>query len=253
MTFRRAALVKANIATFLRGSALEWYTSELSDFDRDALNNNLGVKSWINTLFHRFKVPTSVALVLLTDETYSLEYACARRPPAQYVRAIMRHGIGYNIVNVANQLFFAYCGIAPELRVFILPPTKSTKSSDFICTLEEKQEVWHKMMATPTAPHRYYNPARRSLPSPYRPPLPSQYEAFLRYHSQQRMPQAQLSWRIPERPSGLAQPTQPARPQRQYTPQPFRQSFISQRQHYPKQCSRLLSAPNAVLRVAPDI
>lgn len=103
VTFKGAALVKANMAMSLRGSALEWYTSELSNFDRNALNNNPGVKSWINTLFHRFKVPTNVALGLLTDETYSLEDARACRPAAQYVKAIMRHGIGCNIVDVANQ------------------------------------------------------------------------------------------------------------------------------------------------------
>ncbi len=89
VTFKGAALVKANVATSFRGSALEWYTSELSDFDRDAFNNDPGVKSWINTLSHRFKVPTSVALGLLTDKTYSFKDARACRPPVQYGRAIM--------------------------------------------------------------------------------------------------------------------------------------------------------------------
>ena len=45
VTFRGAALVKANIASSLRGFALEWYTSKLSNFDRNTLNNNPGVKS----------------------------------------------------------------------------------------------------------------------------------------------------------------------------------------------------------------
>ena len=72
MTFRRAAFVKSNIATSLQDFALEWYTSGLSNFDCDALNNDPGVKSWVNILFHCFKVPTSVALGLPTDETYSL-------------------------------------------------------------------------------------------------------------------------------------------------------------------------------------
>ena len=45
VTFKGAAFVKANIATSFRGSALEWYTFELSNFDRDALNNDTGVKS----------------------------------------------------------------------------------------------------------------------------------------------------------------------------------------------------------------
>ncbi len=231
--FKGAALVKANVATSLRGSALEWYTSELSNFDRDALNNDPGVKSWINTLFHRFKVPTSVALGLLTDETYSLEDARARRPPAQYVWAIMRHGIGCNIVDVANQLSFAYRGLAPELRVFVTPPTEATRAFDFIRALEEKQEVWHEMMTAPAAPPRYYNPARRPSPSSYRPPLPSQPEAFSRYQSQQRIPHTQLPWRGPERPSGFTQPTTTGAMQRQYSPQSFRQTFMPQRQHYP--------------------
>ena len=102
VTFRGASLVKTNIATSLRGSALEWYTSELSDFNRDALKNDPGLKSWVNILSHHFKVPMSVALGLLTDENYTLDDARTRRPLAQYVCAIMRHGIGCNIVDVAN-------------------------------------------------------------------------------------------------------------------------------------------------------
>ena len=179
VTFRDAALVKANIATSLRGSALEWYNSELSNLDRDVVNNDPVVKSWINTLSHRFKVPASIALGLLTDETYSLDDAHARPSPAEYVRTIMRHGIRCNIVDVVNQLFFVYRGLAPELRVFVSPPTKSTNAADFIHVLKEKQEVWHEMMTALFASQRYYNPAQR--PSPYRPPLPSQYESFARF------------------------------------------------------------------------
>lgn len=53
----------------------------------------------------------------------------------------MRHGIRCNIVDVANQLFFVYQGIALELRVFVLPLTNLTKVADFIHMLKEKQEV----------------------------------------------------------------------------------------------------------------
>ena len=73
MAFRGAALVKANIATSFQGSALEWYTSKLSNFDRNTLNNDLSVKSWVNTLSHCFKVLTSVALGMLTNERYFLD------------------------------------------------------------------------------------------------------------------------------------------------------------------------------------
>ena len=150
----------------------------------------------------------------------------------------MRHGIGCNIVDVANQLSFAYRGLAPELRVFVSPPTESTKAADFICTLEEKQEVWHEMMTT-AGPQRYYNPIRR--PSPYRPPLPSQAEIFSRYQSQYRGPMSQQPWRPSERSSDSPPP------QRQYTQQPFRQAFMPQRQAYPYSQRQTLS-PAAAYR-----
>lgn len=79
-----------------------------------------------------------MALGLLTDKTYSLDDACSRRLLAQYIGAIMQYSKGCNIVDVANQLSFAYQGLAPEFRVFVAPPIESTKASDFIFTFEEK-------------------------------------------------------------------------------------------------------------------
>lgn len=106
------------------------------------------------------------------------------------------------------------------------------------------------MMTAPAVPQRYYNPARRLSPSPYRLSLPSQSEVFSRYQSQQCVPQAHLPWRGPERPAGLTHstpmptPQQPWRPSnrlannsldglRRQAPPPFRQTFMLQRQHYP--------------------
>lgn len=230
VTFKGAALVKANVATSLRSSALKWYTSELSDFDWDALNNDSGVKSWISTLSNRFKVPTNVTLGLLTDEIYSLDDARTRRSPAQYVRAIMRHGIGCNIVDVSNQLSFAYRGIAPELRVFVSPPTEVTKASNFICALEEKQEVWYKMMIMPMLSNRHYESFRRPSPfrsSPSRPSFPSQSKAFFCHQTQQSIRSSpQQPWRASERPLDVA----PNGSRCQYSSQPFKQIFMPQRQ-----------------------
>ena len=101
-TFQSTALVKANIPTLLRGFTFKWYTSELAEFNRDAFNNNLGIKIWINTLFQRFKVPPNVALGLFTNKTYSLDNTQRCQPPAQYIQAILRYEIGCNINNISN-------------------------------------------------------------------------------------------------------------------------------------------------------
>lgn len=98
----------------------------------------------------------SITLSLFTDEIYILDDAWARRLPAQYMHAIMQHGIEYNIVNVANQLSFAYQSLTPKLRVFVSPLTESIKAANFIHTLKKKQKVWHEMMTNSVRP-KYYN------------------------------------------------------------------------------------------------
>lgn len=79
-----------------------------------------------------------MALRLLINETYFLEDAYYCRPLIQYVCVILCHKLGCNIIDVANQLSFAYKGLAPNFRVFITPSIDTTKATDFIQALEEK-------------------------------------------------------------------------------------------------------------------
>lgn len=82
-----------------------------------------------------------MVLGLLTDKTYSLNNAWARQLPAQYIYVIIHYRIGYNIVDIANQLFFTYQRIAFKIRVLVILSTKAIKVLDFICALEKKQKV----------------------------------------------------------------------------------------------------------------
>lgn len=173
--------MKTNNATSPWGPALEWYISELSNFNRNALNNDLSMKKWIKTLSYCFKELKNVALGLLNNETNFFDNNRTWRLSTSYVCDIMQHDIRCNIFDIANQLSFAYKGLALELWVFVLPLTKSTRAVDVIRTLEEKQEVSHKMMITPTTSYMYYNLAWRLSPLLYRLPLPSQSEAFTCY------------------------------------------------------------------------
>lgn len=60
----------------------------------------------------------------------------------------MQHNIDCNIVNIANQFFFAYQGLILELKIFILSPTKLTKVVDIRDVFKEKQDVLDKIMTT---------------------------------------------------------------------------------------------------------
>lgn len=45
VTFKGVSLVKTNIVILFRGSAFDWYTFKLAEFDCDALDNNLSMKN----------------------------------------------------------------------------------------------------------------------------------------------------------------------------------------------------------------
>lgn len=90
-----------------------------------------------------------------------------QRPPAQYVKTIVRYCIDSNIIDKANQLCNAYRNLARELKPFIKPPTDSTTTSDFIKVLEEKEEIWFDKFQIRAAPQRRLPPlsSRHSFPN----------------------------------------------------------------------------------------
>jgi hypothetical protein len=59
-------LVRNKIHASLRGSALDWYTVELTDFERRSLRQLPLVDGWYTMLVNRFKLRTSEALGKLT-------------------------------------------------------------------------------------------------------------------------------------------------------------------------------------------
>lgn len=86
-------------------------------------------------------------LGLLVGENISLEDVRRQHPAAQYMKTILRHCIGANVVDEANQICHAYRGLAPELKIVVTPPTESTKTSDFTQELEKGQVLYEKLWA----------------------------------------------------------------------------------------------------------
>ena len=148
-TVKSATLVKTHLNTALRGTALMWYTTELSELEKLGLRAGDDVEQWCKTLTKRFKESTGVALNHLTAEKYSVADARNKREPAGYVQSVIRHAKAANIDNVENQLTFAHQGIAAELRAFVDAPSETTTVASFIQVLELKKDTWFEMSARP--------------------------------------------------------------------------------------------------------
>lgn len=101
VAFKDVSLVKTNISNSLRGSAPEWY-KKLRNFDRNALDNDRGMSTWIQTLLLQFKICPDTALGLLVDAAFLIADVRRRRPPSQYVKTIVRCYVGANIVEEAK-------------------------------------------------------------------------------------------------------------------------------------------------------
>lgn len=89
----------------------------------------------------RVTISTNIALGLLTDMIFSLKDACYCQTPLQYVYTMIRYIMRCNIVDITNQLLFAYRGLVSEFRIFVTLFIDITKATVFIQVIQEKQEV----------------------------------------------------------------------------------------------------------------
>ena len=142
-TIKGAQLVWINLNTCLHGSALAWYTSELSNLEWVGLHSDENsVKEWCWALKEQFKELTSVTLFNLTITKYTMADAQSHCEPAVYIQLILQHAKSANIDSVENQLIFVYQNIATELHIFIDSPTSTITVSHFIQTLKMKKNTW---------------------------------------------------------------------------------------------------------------
>lgn len=56
--------------------------------------------------------------------------------------------IGYNIVDIANLLTFAYWSVVQKLKIFILFTIYIIKMSNYICLIKEQQETCFDMLVS---------------------------------------------------------------------------------------------------------
>jgi hypothetical protein len=161
-TGERAAVIRQNLVTCLRGSALEWYTSELDDLHRAGLKfSQDGVKQWTKALIQRFKDPPSTALRKLQLETYTMDDTRNGKNIRSYITSVVRHAKAAEFEKPVQQLSQAWNNLAPELRVHIERPTENTTLRQFMDAVSSKQDSWSEMYQKNDRPRALPRPNRR--------------------------------------------------------------------------------------------
>ena len=139
---KEAKTVRENLWMSLRGTALEWWTAEMSPAEKRLTILGDGVDEWSTLLIARFKEPSNVAIDAVLRERYSLRDAIARREPREYAQKILRSAKDAGMSIVKTQLDIVYNGIDLELRRDIKKPGADATVNSFLKELDECKHEW---------------------------------------------------------------------------------------------------------------
>lgn len=140
----------------LRGSAIVWHTTELSEMEKGFLRTAT-VAQWESALLHRFKERAPVALAKLQSIRYSMADAKAGKDPRSFAQDIFRHAKAAHLDSVQNQLTMAWNALDCEFRFQIPEPTATSTIRQFLHDLDSHAGIWHEI-----ARKRSYNPGSTS-------------------------------------------------------------------------------------------
>lgn len=139
-------VVRPNLSTCFRGSALSWWLNTLSQDEKDAMMQlPNGLKRTLTRLQERFKISMSSALDQLTRQVYTLKDAGDRRDPASYMQGISKYAVQAGITDEHAQATWAWNHLDVELQASIPPPTTQTTLRQFTEELDNRKELWHRL------------------------------------------------------------------------------------------------------------
>jgi len=150
---RGGEVVRSNIPTCLRGAALQWYTTEVSDKEK-AFLRSLSTTSNPQNPIHRWKVaiphmwdpPASVAVQNFMSTRYTLAMAMEGVSMIQYFSTKIRLAKEAGFTNVYQQLLAVWNGLDVEIREHILEPDDDTSIEEFRKSLEERERLWKEKL-----------------------------------------------------------------------------------------------------------
>ena len=143
--------VKELVATCLKGGALRWYNSELTEIEKDFFREAT-IERWCTHLIKRFKERSPVALKKLQTESYTYADARRGRRPRAYMQDILRYSRAADYSSVFHQCTTAWNNLELDFRAQIPEPVEDITLSSFLAQLDAKESVWMDMAARQRGP-----------------------------------------------------------------------------------------------------
>ena len=137
-------IVRRNLFQCLKNDALNWYTSLLTDMEKDSLLLGQGLDQWEKYLVKEFRESPAKAMEGLVKESYSMTDAQHEREPREYAQKIIRLGKSAELP-VFNQLLQIWNGLDVDFQLHVNKPTNDTKLSDFLRDLDDRKHSWWRL------------------------------------------------------------------------------------------------------------
>ena len=138
-----ARALRKGLNQCLLGTAMTWFTHQLSRQNREWIRGGKGIKRWHTKLFDKFKTSTTKAL--LDKEGYDQDSVRNGRPIGEYVMTVMRLAKEANAKTRTSRLLVAWWRIAPVLRREIHKPNEYTTLDAFVEECEAHAESWEEI------------------------------------------------------------------------------------------------------------
>ncbi|RMJ21267.1 Integrase core domain-containing protein, partial [Aspergillus sp. HF37] len=162
--------VRLNILSSFRGTALEWATTELDDWEKKSLRALPMETGWIDRLIARFKPRAAETIAALNRMSFGYQDLRNGKTPRQFVQEVLRLSRALDTGQTTEyQVLTAWMHLHPDLRRDI-PEPKNTTLGAFLQLLDARTTTW-----TEIAHQRQSRALRRFQPRQSFPQFRPQY------------------------------------------------------------------------------
>lgn len=141
--FKNENTIRLNLHSCLRGEALEWFMSELSECDREKLRGLALEEGWIASLMERFKTRPSHALKTLKKSKYNWADVRSQRSLVMWAHAMLRVAQESNeFPETWQQLHAVWDQIEIPIRGNVQEPSFDTTIGEFMEELDGWYNLW---------------------------------------------------------------------------------------------------------------